>query len=117
MTAQMSVGAMPPAEIQQDEPILQQDNQFERPGKAEDSWSKSERYASERSRTDRPNALSKSQRAYRVTGMIDGREQTVSNLLNGQTIEDSHIDCDFCASQFDLLDQSQCLLVKKKMLR
>jgi len=74
MTAQMSVGAMPPAEIQQDEPILQQDNQFEGPGKAEDSWSKSERYASERSRTDRPNALSKSQRAYRVTGMIDGRE-------------------------------------------
>ena len=43
--------------------------------------------------------------------------QTVSNLLNGTPIEDSHPECSFCATQFDLLNESECIIMKKKMVR
>lgn len=98
---------VPRLEIQQDAPILSSDkyheiesDKIEHPGQ---------------SRTARTAKAHK-----RLPTQIirdGGRRQTVSNMLNGAPVEDSHPDCDFCASQFDLLDQSQCLIMKKKMLR
>ena len=37
--------------------------------------------------------------------------------VNGVVIEDSHPSCPFCISQFNGLNESQCIQAKKKMVR
>lgn len=103
---------MPRLEIQQDAPILpsnEEELEFESPDKVEQP---------SKSRTAKSTRTSKIHKPLSArAGDGASRLQTVSNLFNGAPVEDSHPACDFCASQFDLLDQSQCLIMKKKMLR
>lgn len=101
---------MPRLEIQQDAPILasNEDEQFE--FESPDNMKRPAQGRAPRS------ARTKTVKYYKNASVHSGH-QSVSNLFNGELVEDSHPDCDFCGSQFDLLDQSQCLIMKKKMLR
>ena len=105
---------VPPHEIQQDAPILKNnddDLEFEPVDKIEITPLKS-RTAKKLAKSVR-NTI----KPHSARGGLSTSRQTVSNLFNGAPVEDSHPECEFCASQFDLLDQSQCLIMKKKMLR
>lgn len=50
-------------------------------------------------------------------GIMPGTPRAGSSKLNGVQIEDSHPACPFCVSQFQGLNESQCINAKKKMLR
>ena len=50
-------------------------------------------------------------------GIMPGTPRGGSTKLNGIPVEESHPACPFCVSQFNGLNESQCVTAKKKMLR